>query len=150
MDMMELREFLARKKKEGVLRRDVDTRVSTLMEKYDPQGNGMLSMPEFLQLQRDIVDSTTLDPAVEIHDMHSQIVAQERQLSALTQVVDRRMAAIESFIGAMAQHIGARPQGVAGQATDPSPSPTVGSRAGLGPIPVAGSLPPMGAASPNS
>merc|ERR1719473_1657355 len=73
VDEMELREFLTRKKKEGVLRRDVDTRVSTLMEKYDPQGNGTLSMPEFLQLQRDVIDSSSLDPAVEIHDIRSKV-----------------------------------------------------------------------------
>ena len=51
-----------RKKKEGVLRKDVDTKVPSLMAKYDPQGNGTLSMPEFLQLQRDIIDTSTLDP----------------------------------------------------------------------------------------
>ena len=44
VDEMELRQFVAKHKKEGTLRKDIDSRVSSLMEKYDPQGNGTLSM----------------------------------------------------------------------------------------------------------
>jgi hypothetical protein len=105
VDEMELREFLTRKRKEGVLRKDIDTKVSTLMDTYDPQGNGSLSMPEFLQLQRDVVDQTVLDPAAEIHDMHSKVSHQERQLVAIEKMVNHRMSAIEEFLSIMGEHM---------------------------------------------
>ena len=107
VDEMELREFLSRKRKEKVLRKDVDTKVKTLMAKYDPHGNGTLSMPEFLQLQRDVVDAMKLDPSITIQDMKSKIAKQEGELTALTQGFGKRMAAIEGFLEAMGKHMGA-------------------------------------------
>lgn len=128
VDEMELREFLTRKRKEGVLRKDVDTRVSTLLEKYDPQGNGTLSMQEFLQLQRDIVDTSTLDPAVEIHDMHSKITQHERQVNQLSHVIERRIVAIERFLDAMGDHVGAPVR----NARPPPPAAGTGSSLAVG------------------
>lgn len=93
-----------RKKKEGVLRKDVDTKVPSLMAKYDPQGNGTLSMAEFLQLQRDVIDTSTLDPAVEIHNIRSKVLEQEHTLEAMHKVVDERLGAIEQYIAAISSH----------------------------------------------
>jgi len=105
VDEMELREFLTKKRKEGVLRKDIDVKVSTLMEKYDPQGNGTLTMPEFLELQREVIDQTVLDPAQEVHDMHTKVTQQERQLLTMEKMVNRRMTAIEDFLGKMGKHM---------------------------------------------
>jgi len=108
VDEMELREFLTKKRKEGVLRKDIDVKVSTLMEKYDPQGNGTLTMPEFLELQREVIDQTVLDPAQEVHDMHTKVTQQERQLLTMEKMVNRRMTAIEDFLGKMGKHMEGR------------------------------------------
>merc|ERR1719263_2417211 len=127
VDEMELREFLSRKRKEGVLRKDVDTKVSTLMEMYDPQGNGSLTMPEFLQLQRDVVDQTVLDPAAEIHDMHSKVSHQERQLRSLESMVTRRMTAIEDFLSKMAENMGGKDWAGGGEGARPPATMSAGS-----------------------
>merc|ERR1712194_265498 len=103
VDEMELREFLTKKRKEGVLRKDIDVKVSTLMDKYDPQGNGTLTMPEFLDLQREVID-----PAQEVHDMHTKVTQQERQLLTMEKMVNRRMTAIEDFLAKMGKHVEAR------------------------------------------
>merc|ERR1712194_357722 len=108
VDEMELREFLTKKRKEGVLRKDIDVKVSTLMDKYDPQGNGTLTMPEFLDLQREVIDQTVLDPAQEVHDMHTKVTQQERQLLTMEKMVNRRMTAIEDFLAKMGKHVEAR------------------------------------------
>jgi len=108
VDEMELREFLTKKRKEGVLRKDIDVKVSTLMDKYDPQGNGTLTMPEFLDLQREVIDQTVLDPAQEVHDMHTKVTQQERQLLTMEKMVNRRMTAIEDFLGKMGKHMEGR------------------------------------------
>ena len=95
VDEMELREFLTKKRKEGVLRKDIDVKVSTLMEKYDPQGNGTLTMPEFLELQREVIDQTVLDPAQEVHDMHTKVTQQERQLPKQQLARQRRLPRLQ-------------------------------------------------------
>ena len=155
VDEMELREFLTKKRKEGVLRKDIDTKVSTLMDTYDPQGNGTLTMPEFLELQREVVDQTVLDPAQEIHDMHSKVSQQERQLITMEKMVNRRMTAIEDFLTQMGEHLAGRGGAAAGgrEPTAPSagsaggpaasiPSPSPGpARPVLAPLP----QPPAGA-----
>ena len=44
LDEEELRQFLLSKKKEGRLRKDVDTKVGTIMEKYDMGNKGFLDL----------------------------------------------------------------------------------------------------------
>ena len=139
VDEMELREFLAKKRKEGVLRKDIDTKVSTLMETYDPQGNGTLTMPEFLELQREVVDQTALDPGSEMHDMHSKVSQQERQLVSLNRMVNRRMTAIEDFLAHMGEHMAGK--GMAPSARGPA-MPRAGSSCAPAAAGVASPLPP--------
>ena len=108
VDEMELREFLSKKRKEGVLRKDMDVKASTLMEKFGQQGNGTLTMPEFLELQREVIDQTVSDPAQEVHDMQTKVMQQERQLQTMERMVNRRMTAIEDFLGKLGKHMEAR------------------------------------------
>ena len=105
---MELREFLSKKRKEGVLRKDMDVKAATLMEKFGQQGNGTLTMPEFLELQREVIDQTVSDPAQEVHDMQTKVMQQERHLQSMERMVNRRMAAIEDFLGKLGKHMEAR------------------------------------------
>merc|ERR1711865_1321186 len=76
VDEMELREFLTKKRKEGVL--------------------------------REVIDQTVLDPAQEVHDMHTKVTQQERQLLTMEKMVNRRMTAIEDFLAKMGKHVEAR------------------------------------------
>ena len=108
VDEMELREFLSKKRKEGVLRKDMDVKAATLMEKFGQQGNGTLTMPEFLELQREVIDQTVSDPAQEVHDMQTKVMQQERHLQSMERMVNRRMAAIEDFLGKLGKHMEAR------------------------------------------
>jgi hypothetical protein len=108
VDEMELREFLSKKRKEGVLRKDMDVKAPTLMEKFGQQGNGTLTMPEFLELQREVIDQTVSDPAQEVHDMQTKVMQQERHLQSMERMVNRRMAAIEDFLGKLGKHMEAR------------------------------------------
>ena len=122
-----------------MLRKDVDTKVPNLLAKYDPQGNGTLSMPEFLQLQSDIIDTSTLDPVVEIHEIRSKMLEQEHTLQATQQVIGDRLGAIEQYVQALSQHVGGG--GSRGSGTVPpgaggsSGSGTVPSGAGFSPAP---------------
>ena len=94
--------------KEGVLRKDMDVKAATLMEKFGQQGNGTLTMPEFLELQREVIDQTVSDPAQEVHDMQTKMMQQERHLQSMERMVNRRMAAIEDFLGKLGKHMEAR------------------------------------------
>merc|ERR1719359_2295307 len=47
IEVMELREFLLQKKKDGTLRREIDVRAATLLLKYDCQKKGALNSQEF-------------------------------------------------------------------------------------------------------
>ena len=91
-----------------VLRKDMDVKAATLMEKFGQQGNGTLTMPEFLELQREVIDQTVSDPAQEVHDMQTKVMQQERHLQSMERMVNRRMAAIEDFLGKLGKHMEAR------------------------------------------
>merc|ERR1711998_636220 len=65
----ELREFLVTKKREGVLRKDVDIFVPTLMRKYDVGGKGCLTIDEFRKLESKITIKKVADPAAEMQEL---------------------------------------------------------------------------------
>jgi hypothetical protein len=52
---MELRTFIAAKKKEGVLAPGVDTNIQRLMDAYSAGGTGFLDTVEFARLQEEII-----------------------------------------------------------------------------------------------
>ena len=52
---MELRTFIAAKKREGVLTPGVDTNIQRLMDKYSAGGTGFLDTVEFARLQEEII-----------------------------------------------------------------------------------------------
>ena len=83
IDELELREFLVKKRKEGVLRRDIDTRVSSLMNKYDPQGNGTLSVPEFILLQKEVLHQKKDDPMKELTAVLKLVRENDTQLQEM-------------------------------------------------------------------
>jgi len=97
IDENELREFLVNKKREGTLRRDVDTRVPTLFAKYDPDKNGVLSPAEFSLLQRDLIVQRK-DPITEMKDMFRSLTAhlgdQDQRIGNIEAKVDRLCEAL--------------------------------------------------------
>ena len=72
-----------KKRKEGVLRRDIDTRVSSLMNKYDPQGNGTLSVPEFILLQKEVLHQKKDDPMKELTAVLKLVRENDTQLQEM-------------------------------------------------------------------
>ena len=67
-----------------------------------------MTMPEFLELQREVIDQTVTDPSQEVHDMQTKMMQQERHLQSMERMVNRRMAAIEDFLGKLGKHMEAR------------------------------------------
>jgi hypothetical protein len=64
---VELRDFLYNRRREGVLRRDVDTTIPTLLARYDPDNRGYLDVDTFSRLRRDVC--TEADPLDELRDV---------------------------------------------------------------------------------
>jgi hypothetical protein len=88
VDEYELRAFVAKKKKTGTIRKGTDLHTGRLMARYDPQGNGMLSMLEFTQLKNDIIDENKADPTALLFDVQSLLLKQQKQLLTLQATVD--------------------------------------------------------------
>ena len=86
-----------RKKKEGVLRKDVDTRVESLFARYDSQRNGALSMAEFTQLQRDVIDLSPQDPARQLRDVLAVIDEQRQEIQTLRTAMEGLQATHKSI-----------------------------------------------------
>lgn len=93
VDELELREFLAAKKKEGLLRKDIDVKVSTLMKKYDSEEVGCLNLMDFRRLQADVVIQRVFDPTLEIQIIKEMLLSHQQALKSLQTSVDSLVAA---------------------------------------------------------
>ena len=106
VDEFELREFIVRKKKEGALQKNVDTKVANLMAKYDPQGNGTLSKQEFTALQRDIINPSSNDPFADIHEMSEKVAANAENFVDVTHMIEARLGAVEFLLTGIGKQMG--------------------------------------------
>ena len=88
VDVSELRAFLAKKKKTGSIRSGTELNPGRLLAKYDPQGNGLLSLLEFTLLKNDIIDTNKADPTQLLSEVQSLLLKQQAQLSRLQATVD--------------------------------------------------------------
>ena len=109
VDEFELREFVMRKKKEGVLIKGAETRVQLLMAKYDPQGNGTLSKEEFTALKRDIINPTAGDPMAEIHEIQINVSRNAESMRAIKTDVEDRLARLEGMLASLGGALGVAP-----------------------------------------
>merc|ERR1712087_363607 len=96
VDELELREFLLAMKKENRLRKDVDTKVSVLMAKYDIDDKGFLTMPELTKLQTAVCIKKVADPEREIAELNSRFSQQQHELEE----IQRKMDLILTRLGA--------------------------------------------------
>ena len=106
VDEFELREFIVKKRKEGVLLKNVDVRPATLMAKYDPQGNGTLSKQEFSALQRDIIDHSSSDPFAALHETSEKLVENAANFEHVHRTIDSRLGAVESLLQGIGKQMG--------------------------------------------
>ena len=106
VDEFELREFIVRKKKEGALQKNVDTKVANLMAKYDPQGNGTLSKQEFTALQRDIINPSSNDPFADIHEMSEKVAANAENFMDVQRMIEARLGAVEFLLTGIGKQMG--------------------------------------------
>jgi hypothetical protein len=106
VDEFELREFIVRKKKEGSLQKNVDTKVASLMAKYDPQGNGTLSKQEFTALQRDIINPSANDPFADIHEMSEKVAANAENFLDVHNMIEARLGAVEFLLQGIGKQMG--------------------------------------------
>ncbi len=105
VDEYELREFLLRKRKEGALRKDIDTRAHVLLAKYDPEGTGELNMEQFRQLQNEVVVAKVADPAQAIVDIHRMVKESDAEAQDWCRRHDERLAALESAVSGLCQRL---------------------------------------------
>ena len=89
LDEEELRQFLLSKKKEGRLRKDVDTKVGTIMEKYDMGAKGFLDLGEFIEMQKEVPSEAPVDVGAEVVNIKAQLKAMEAKLDALTALLSK-------------------------------------------------------------
>ena len=89
LDEEELRQFLLSKKKEGRLRKDVDTKVGTIMEKYDMGNKGFLDLAEFEKMQAEVLSEAPVDVGAEVVNIKAQLKAMEAKLDALTALLSK-------------------------------------------------------------
>ena len=89
LDEEELRQFLLSKKKEGRLRKDVDTKVGTIMEKYDMGNKGFLDLAEFEKMQAEVLSEAPVDVGAEVVNIKAQLKALEAKLDALTALLSK-------------------------------------------------------------
>jgi len=68
IDEFEVREFLLRTRREGLLRKDIDTSISVLFQQFDPETHGYLDMETFARLRNHVV-ADTKDPIGMLHDL---------------------------------------------------------------------------------
>jgi len=109
VDEFELREFIVRKKKEGALQKNVDTKVTTLMAKYDPMGNGTLSKSEFTQLQHDIINPSASDPFADIHEMSEKVAANAEAFQEIYANIETRLGGVEQMLAGLGEQMGLPP-----------------------------------------
>ena len=83
IDEHELRDFIRTKRREGLLRRDVDVSIAALMEKYDEDRGGFLRLEQFTKLQQDVLAEPT-DPFQLLQKkLDTRLLAIEEALAAI-------------------------------------------------------------------
>jgi len=92
---LELREFLVTKKREGVLRKDVDTYVPALIAKYDSEGRGQLTIEEFKKLESRVCYKVSADPDAAMRELKESVGKVAASLAQLS----HRFAAVEAKLG---------------------------------------------------
>ena len=89
VDEDELREYLLAKKKEGRLRKDVDTRVGTIMEKYDMGAKGFLDLGEFIEMQKEVTIAAPVDLNKEVGEMKTELRELTAKVDLIVQALGR-------------------------------------------------------------
>jgi len=89
IDEMELREFIRKKRRDGLIRKGTDINIQRLMERYDPQGNGTLSVLEFTQLKNDVLDDAKADPAELLKQVMKLLREQSHKIDTMQAHIDR-------------------------------------------------------------
>eukprot|EP00326_Haptolina_ericina_P018769 CAMPEP_0181189850 /NCGR_PEP_ID=MMETSP1096-20121128/11883_1 /TAXON_ID=156174 ORGANISM="Chrysochromulina ericina, Strain CCMP281" /NCGR_SAMPLE_ID=MMETSP1096 /ASSEMBLY_ACC=CAM_ASM_000453 /LENGTH=260 /DNA_ID=CAMNT_0023279033 /DNA_START=1 /DNA_END=780 /DNA_ORIENTATION=- len=109
IDEEELRDYVRTKRREGVLRKDVDTSITALFAKYDPNKNGVIEQEEWIRLQSDIVIEKK-DPIGEVKLLvmkaESQDLERDAAIASLRADVDLRLGRLESQIGQILHRLG--------------------------------------------
>lgn len=99
IDIHELRAFLVAKKKDHVLRKDVDLNPARLMSKYDDQDNGSLSFEEFAALKREIMDPMAMDPQANMRIILTRVNDNERSVDEIRRQLLRIERLLEASMG---------------------------------------------------
>jgi len=93
IDEVELRAFIASKRKDNVLRKDVDLHPGRLITKYAESDESIrkncLSFEEFQFLKRDIIDPSTVDTQANIRSILKRISDHEQSFRSLQQQLNR-------------------------------------------------------------
>jgi len=89
VEEIELREFIVTMKREGLVRRDLDLKVATLMAKYDLDLSGSLNRDEFHQLKRDVLIDKPQDTSVELEKVNRALKEQGCAIDSILEKLER-------------------------------------------------------------
>ena len=138
VDENELRLFLNEKRRDGMLRRDIDTSPKTLLKMFDIDNNKRLSFNEFQSLKEYVIDASTTDLSANVRVLLKRTEDEDHEIAELR----TRLVRIESMLAAL---LG--PEAVAKviaerEATDSAAAPE--KACGMGADRSASSRPPRG------
>ena len=89
VDEMELREFLANKRREGELRKDISLAPKLLIAKFDKSGTGTLSFPEFSKLKDYVLDNEATNNSHNMRMLLHRSADQEESMCEIKQRLER-------------------------------------------------------------
>ena len=98
LDEMELREYLLEKRKDNMLRKGIDSNPKALLAKFDEEGKGWLSVDEFKQLQKEVIDPDASDPMKNMRILLSRTAEMEAKINAIETSVETRLSKIEAML----------------------------------------------------
>ena len=110
IDENELRDYLRRNRKDGIVRRDVDTRIHTLLTKF---GDGTaMTLDQFRVMQAAIIDDDPEHGSMKgaelrerLQKLEGRLAKQDERLGAVDQKVDARLAVLERKLDALTMAI---------------------------------------------
>ena len=98
IDEVELKLFLAEKRKEGTLRLDIECDALVLLEKFNADKHQRLSFYDFQKLKDYVIDPATTDPSNNVRILVQRTEATERDITELQQSVLRIEAMLRHLV----------------------------------------------------
>jgi len=102
VDETELRAFLNEKRRDGLLRRDIDLTPRALLDLFDVDGNNSLSFSEFQDLKEFVIDPQATDLSANVRILLQRTEREETEVAELKERLERIEAMLLAALGPQA------------------------------------------------